>query len=126
MQFLVDVHWNTHKKCFSLRPKVPSKPPCGFTSSPKGSVFYNTGPFLLHEPSFHVSEKGRQWVLKHGRKTVHATISGRLDPLIHDVPPLARQVRYNPYECGDFVTLDGVPVWNASRAYFVDNKVWII
>lgn len=125
MQHLSDVYWNSHKRCFSIRPIKPSELE-GFQASPKGRVFYNTGPFLLEEPEFRVNERGRQWVLAHQKKTVHATIRGQ--PVVLDnfhIPESARRVRYNPFQGAHFVLPDGAPVFTACRAYLQNNEVWI-
>ena len=124
MSNLCDVYWNSHRECFSIRSR--GSPPSGFTPHPKGRVFYNTGPFLLVNPVFRVSEKGRQRVLRTGKKTVHATIRGlpRVQPGL-TLPPLARRVRYNPFKNEQFVLQDGTPVHEACAAYFVNNGVWI-
>ncbi|WP_353645702.1 hypothetical protein [Mesorhizobium sp. WSM2239] len=121
-----DVYWNTHKRCFSIRPTKPSELE-GFKSSPKGRVFYNTGPFLLLDPVFRVNERGRQWVLRNKKKTVHATIRGlpRV-PGVFTIPPGARLVKYNPYQNEQFVLLDGTPIFKARTAYLKDKEVWII
>lgn len=90
-------------------------------------MFYNTGPFVLLDPVFRVNERGRQWVISHQKKMVHATIRGlpRV-PARFYVPPGARLVKYNPYRDEHFVLLDGTPVFKARTAYLKDKEVWII
>lgn len=121
-----DVYWNTHKRCFSIRPTKPSVLD-GFEQSPRGRVFYNTGPFVLEQPRFRVSETGRQWVLRNKKKAVHATIRGypRVSADFH-LPPTAKRVRYNPYRNETFVLEDGTPVFEAWVALLINNEVWIL
>jgi len=120
-----DVYWNSHRETFSIKPREPTVLE-GFIPSPKGRVFYNTGPFLLEDPTFIVSEAGRQWVLRNRKKTVHASIRGlpRVEPNMC-LPKGARRVRYNPYRNSTFVLEDGTPVFKASVAYLINDKVWI-
>ncbi|WP_455633656.1 hypothetical protein [Nitratireductor aquimarinus] len=120
-----EVYWNTHRKCFSIKPVRGTPPPIGFKSSPSGRVLYSTGPFLLERPFFRVSEAGRQWVIKHQRKTVHATIRGHIKlPAKLELPKHARRVRYNPYRHDSFMTDRGA-IEEANVAYFINNEVWV-
>lgn len=126
MSRLSDVYWNTHKRCFSVRPMQPVQLE-GFEQSPRGRVFYSTGPFVLEDPVFKVNETGRQWVIRNKKKTVHATIRGY--PIVlesFDLPPRAKRVRYNPYRDETFVLEDGTPVREAVTAYLKDKEVWIV
>lgn len=121
MSHRFSIYWNTHRRCFSIKPGAP-----GFEPSPRGRVFYNTGPFLVEEPLFVVSEAGRQWVLRNRKKTVHAVIRGEPKvPKHFFIPPGARRVRYNPYKNETFVFDDGTPVYSANRAYLKDKEVWV-
>lgn len=108
----VKIYWNSHKRCFSI-------------AQSKGPVQHSAGPFLLDDPVFKVSAKGRQWVLRNRKKTVHATIRGVLQHRYFELPPGAREVRYNPYENETFVLLCGTPIHQARTAYFVNNRVYI-
>lgn len=110
-----DVYWNSHRRCFSIKPKQPD-----------GPVQHSTGPLLLENPIFKVSARGRQWVIANRKKTVHATI--RATPRVPDsfsLPSTARRVKYNSHKTATFVTEDGTPVYEANRVYLINNEVWI-
>ena len=109
-----DVYWNSRKRCFSIKPRRP-----------QGPVQHSTGPFLLEQARFRVSEKGRQWVLRHQRKTVHATIRGY--PRVFDIltlPSDARRITYNPYMDHQFMTKSG-PIAEAAVVYFTEKGVFV-
>jgi hypothetical protein len=95
----VDVYWNLHKDCFSIR--------CRET----GRVLYHrTNPFYVRDVSLVVQPAGRERVLREQRKNVHAFVRGVYVP--HgDGAPLERppwsllrepekcsRVAYNPYK----------------------------
>jgi hypothetical protein len=62
--YLVEVYWNLHRECFSVRTK--------------GRVVAHAARLKLTNVTFKVSEAGRARVLREQRKNVHAFIVGRL------------------------------------------------
>ncbi|APH74125.1 hypothetical protein [Aquibium oceanicum] len=123
----VDVYWNTHKRCFSIRPRKPYAELSGFERSPRGRVFYNRGPFVLENSTFHVSQKVRERVMQNKREEVHATIRGTVSAITVTEPPLlGMRVRYNPYENAQFVTPSGRPILKANLAYFIGKEVFVV
>lgn len=89
----VEVYWNLHKKCWSVRHK--------------GTVIAHMGKVCLHGVQWVVQPAGRKRVLKEGKKNVHAFARGNL--CIGDreadgsctVP-----VTYNPYRYTTFIRSD--------------------
>ena len=75
----------------------------------KGKVIARKHRVLLSGVKFIVRESGRQRVLKEKRKNVHAFVVGDLVGkegafgIDENGPDLPCQVRYNPYDRGDFV-----------------------
>lgn len=61
----VECYRNLHKDCFSVRHK--------------GIVKVHAESLLLSEATFHVSQKGRERVLREQRKNVHAYVKGKLE-----------------------------------------------
>lgn len=75
-----------------------------------GRVVRRTHRILLADVRFVVRENGRQRVLRDGRKNVHAFAVGKvvgsamgIDRHGRDLPV---HVRYNPYEAGEFRTVE--------------------
>lgn len=97
---LVSVYYNTHKKCWSIKYK--------------GKIIDHKKELLLANCSFHVSEAGRQRVIKSGRKNVHAWITGEL--LDAEFKILAK-ISYNPYKFSQFMCNDK-PIVTCSGVYF--------
>lgn len=77
-------------------------------------------------PKLIVREAGRQRVLRHKRKNVHAMVSGFL--ALRGVPPLGRWLRvtYNPYAAPTFTLVrSGRPVRAASAAKLDHGNVYV-
>ena len=83
----VKVYWNLHRNCYSVQQN--------------GLVVCHADKVELKDVTFKVNEKGRQRVLKEGRKNVHAFVIGYLDEKFadryHDI-----EIVYNPYEFDSF------------------------
>ena len=79
----VSVYWNIRRKVWSVRKR--------------NRVVAHLAALTIFSPTFHVSEAGRQRVLRERRKNVHAFIRGELY-----APGLLAetgfQVSYNPYK----------------------------
>ena len=83
----VKVYWNLHRNCYSVQQN--------------GLVVCHADKVELKNVTFKVNEKGRQRVIKEGRKNVHAFVIGYLDEKFadrfHDI-----KIGYNPYEYDSF------------------------
>lgn len=66
----VEVYYNLHKKCLSVRSRI--------TGPTYGKVIAHLDRILLTDATFHVSEPGRQRVIREQRKNVHAVIRGEV------------------------------------------------
>lgn len=103
----VDVYFNLHKKCLSVRDCESRR------------VIAHVDAIALKQATFRVSESGRQRVLRDRRKNVHAFVRGYLDttPHMRDVVNKCDvQVTYNPYKYDSFVRVsDTSPVKQASN-----------
>jgi len=124
----VEVYWNLHKTCYSVR---------SLGGVRKGLVTCHPYGIELRDVSFAVQPAGRARTLAERRKNVHAFVRGvptgiwyyeDEDESAYNPPHAGRDwtaVRYNPYTGASFVTLDGSPVTNADVvrcATLVDGK----
>lgn len=89
----VRVYFNLHKKCFSVQDASTRR-----VIAHKNEVF-------LENVTFKVYEKGRQRVLREGKKNVHAFVIGNLVDGLPDLCYSRIRVIYNPYFCEKF-TID--------------------
>jgi hypothetical protein len=97
----VEVYWNFHRKCWSVRSRSTRR------------VLYHLNTLSLLDATFHVSEAGRQRVLRERVKNVHAYVRGTLSSTLAGDTP----VRYNPYR--DKFFNDGTnEIRTASRVNF--------
>lgn len=107
MSTKVDVYFNLHKKCLSVRD-------CGTRR-----VIQHTDSIMLKHVEFVVSETGRQRVLRERRKNVHAFVRGYIDTTAYagDVDVVCNtQVTYNPYNNSSFMKLaDQSPIKSADH-----------
>lgn len=119
-----EVYWNIRRKCWSVRMNR--------------KVIGHFSQLFLQQCSFHVSERGRQRVLRERRKNVHAYVKGfALSWQAHeqvenrlsgglgvpwDCP--GELVSYNPYRGPDFTTAEGFAVKSAQFVLFrTDGKL---
>lgn len=109
----VDVYFNLHKKCLSVRHK--------------GKVVHHSDYVKIINPTFIVSEAGRQRVLREKRKNVHAFVRGELASLKNDPKESAadlQTVTYNPYKYNSFVKKnDGTSIKNAIEAHIFGRHI---
>ena len=112
----VQVYYNLHKKCLSIRHK--------------GKVIEHAQEVTLTDARFHVQQAGRERVLKQKRKNVHAYVSGKLkESFWFTQSPsytwIAKQrVTYNPYKYKNFVdkkTLE--PVTSAEVVHISGKRI---
>lgn len=97
----VFVYFNLHKKCFSIK---------ALEGADKGRVVAHVNDVTIYNPTFKVSEAGRQRVLKERRKNVHAGVVGEwfehefnTFKNVEYAGILGRAVTYNPYKYDCFV-----------------------
>lgn len=112
----VQVYYNLHKKCLSVRHK--------------GKVIEHAQEVTLTDARFHVQQAGRERVLKQKRKNVHAYISGKLKETFWftQAPKYTwtakQRVTYNPYKYKNFVnkkTLE--PVTSAEVVHISGKRI---
>lgn len=84
----VEVYYNLHRHCFSLRCKR------------SGLVVAHAPAVTLQGVALRVSQAGRARVLREGRKNVHALIEGTYTAA--DAPQGMRPLYYNPYKVSTF------------------------
>jgi hypothetical protein len=124
MQFYdpVEVYCNLHKHLFSVRSKKHKK------------VVAHTNHVTLKNAVFHVSEAGRQRVLRERTKNVHATIRGELVsayPMeVESAMPKVKRMKmreayYNPYMTETFIDRKtGRKLYKAYMVVLVGGKVF--
>jgi hypothetical protein len=103
----VEVYWNLHKQCFSVR------------SCKTGRVIQHSDGLNLRNVKYVVRQAGRRKVLQEKKKNVHAFVRG----YIYDKPlPLHERTQcgkatYNPYKYTSFVDKKyGKPLDESSHA----------
>lgn len=109
----VDIYFNLHKKVLSVRHK--------------GRVIHHSNYVKILNPTFVVSEAGRQRVLKEKRKNVHAFVRGELASLDNNPKESAadlQTITYNPYKYSSFVKKsDETPISTASEAHIFGRHI---
>mgnify|MGYP003121829806 FL=1 len=111
----VEVYWNLHKDCFSVR-----------KNGRVVDYLYGRDYLTLTDVKFVVQPAGRERVLREGKKNVHAFVRGT----VSFSSPVAYQQKasYNPYKMGSFFTKFGgncTPISSARRATLTDAGVYI-
>lgn len=119
----VECYRNLHKDCFSVRRK--------------GIVQCHAESLLLSEVTFHVSQKGRERVLREQRKNVHAYVKGILQghlKLLSILEPVTQmdnrgwaELTYDPYQYSSFVLRGTTKQTIVNRADLVllhGNRIW--
>jgi hypothetical protein len=107
----VDVYFNLHRKCWSVRDRHTRR------------VVAHLDSLVLSDVTFRVSAAGNARVRREGRKNVHAFARGTVAPTAA-VPSEARSVTYNPYKYTTFVDADTeFPVHTAAVAWFDGRSV---
>jgi hypothetical protein len=116
MKIKTEVYYNLHQKMLSVRVN--------------GKVVAHAPAITLDNPTFHVSEAGRQRVLKSRRKNVHAWVRGDWNNYLHTgtsqiIPENSVEVTYNPYKYSTFVIAkDGTPIKNARYVAIHGRKIY--
>lgn len=117
----VEVYWNLHRKCWSLRSG--------------GKVVSHETSVVIHGGELVVRPAGRKRVLREGKKNVHAFVRGNLHltrpcTVIPNISMFWEEVTYNPYKHETFVDrLHGHPRYRG-RAVIMSKRdgkpvVWI-
>ena len=112
----VQVYYNLHKKCLSVRHK--------------GKVIEHAQEVTLTDARFHVQQAGRERVLKQKRKNVHAYVSGKLKESFwftqspSYVWTAKQRVTYNPYKHKNFVDKETLePVASAEVVHISGKRI---
>jgi len=109
----LEVYYNVARKCLSVRHR--------------GRVIGHTNAITLRNATFHVSELGRQRVLRNKRKNVHAVVRGTLVKYAAPSEPIADAVHYDPYKHATFVyEHDGSPVHYAFEVAINGNFMQVL
>lgn len=107
-------YFNLHKKVWSVK---------ALEGDNKGRVIAHSSHVVLTDAVGRVGKKGRERVIREGRKNVHAGLVGQLFSL--DVPVVitdqeSRQITYNPYKFENFVYKDSQAMYNGSDVAYLD------
>jgi hypothetical protein len=112
----VQVYYNLHKKCLSVRHK--------------GKVIEHAQEVTLTDARFHVQQAGRERVLKEKRKNVHAYISGKLKETFwftqapKYIWTAKQRVTYDPYKYKNFVNKKTLkPVASAEVVHISGKRI---
>jgi hypothetical protein len=113
----VFVYWNLHRNLWSVK---------ALEGPHKGLVVAHRESLTIEGAAPRVSQRGRDRVLREGRKNVHAGIVGYVSPF--DTPEGATewpQATYNPYKGPCFVhkggPLEGEP-WAGAPVVYMGHK----
>ena len=106
----VEVYFNLHKKCWSIRQSGASVIHADFVE--------------IKEPQFVVQQGGNARVRREKRKNVHAFVRGYLSDRVGIFPKNQKLVTYNPYKHTSFVERGtDKPICNAEYAVLdINNK----
>jgi len=88
----VDVYWNLHRNCYSVRARTGSR-----------RVIAHTDHVVLSDVQLVVKQSGRNRVLKELRKNVHAVLRGTWGG---DMGDNMVAITYDPYKYPTFVKRD--------------------
>ena len=128
------VYRNLHKKGYTYSIRAVDGPY-------KGRVVGYASHLHIMQPSFHVSEAGRDRVRLTGRKNVHAGVVGEIASVfdyierlpnelvasLYQPPARATEITYNPRLYETFVVrATHVPVHNASECYITGRTLSIV
>lgn len=95
----VFVYYNLHRHCWSIK---------ALEGTNKGKVIGHSEFVSLFDATPKVSERGRQRVIREGKKNVHAGIVGKL--VWSDIPMVnfdkVKYLTYNPYKYATFIDKD--------------------
>ena len=99
----VEVYFNLHKKCWSIRPA--------------GVPVVHADFIEIKDPQFVVQQGGNARVRREKKKNVHAFVRGYLTERVGIFPKNQKLVTYNPYKHTSFVERgSGKPICSAQYA----------
>lgn len=111
----VDVYYNLHKKCLSVRDCDTRR------------VSKHLDHVVLNNVTFKVSESGRQRVLRDRCKNVHAYVRGVVDSSACCSDERFVRVTYNPYKYSTFVRADDeTPVHKAQQVIINGRNIMVL
>lgn len=139
----VFAYFNLHKRCFSLK---------ALSGPEKGRVVAHASKAFITDAELHVSEAGRQRVIRDQSKNVHAGIIGKLvafqmhsdipgagwragvEQLVCEIRDMPERdprgwvsVTYNPYRFSSFVEREsGEPVLNADAVLMMPGATYAL
>jgi len=106
----VDVYWNLHKKCWSVRNRKT------------GRIAKHAKSLMVEGVAFIVQPAGRARVLQEKKKNVHAFVRGTIYRYGDaDSYSVSKIVKYNPYLMSQFSKSDGSNVYDASLVFLRDD-----
>ena len=116
------VYFNLHRKCFSIK---------ALEGVNKGRVVAHRNDYIIYNPTFKVSEAGRQRVIREKSKNVHAGVVGEWhsddDRYAERTAELStfigRAVTYNPYKYDSFVYSPSMlPITDSPKAVTLSSN----
>lgn len=115
---LVDIYYNLHKKCLSVRAR---------RGPDKGRVVQHRQKALIQDVSFVVNQRGREKVVAEKRKNVHAFVRGKMKDEYRGLVTVGLKeisVSYNPYKSSSFINeKTKQPIYNAKYVIIQDKKI---
>ena len=113
---LVDVYWNIHKKCWSVKDRKTRR------------IARHAPTLFVRNVKFVVQKAGRAKVIRQKRKNVHAFVRGESTDFILDITHNPNmQIIYNPYKMKTFQDADGQEANGASLVWLTkDGKCYKI
>jgi hypothetical protein len=108
----VKVFWNRHTKAWSVMERQRTS--------------YHAARLVLTDALLVVRPKGRERVVRTGKRDIHAYVKGRMTDWTWNLPGGLVRAHYNPFRCGTFTLGDGSPVHQARAAFFLPNgELWL-
>jgi hypothetical protein len=112
-----ETYRNLHRNTFSVRHK--------------GKVIAYSRHLIIKDCVLFVQPAGRLRVLEEGVKNVHAGVRGTVIEMdcisqLKNFKATLTPIRYNPWDCETWVTLDGEPVKRADFVLLTNNQAFII
>jgi len=109
MNMRVEVYFNLHKRCFSVRHA--------------GRVIFHSNLVRIRHAQFVVQPAGRARVLAEGKKNVHAFVRGTLIAEPNAYHGVLTRATYNPYKYSTFIDVDTKkPLYLSSYVTLLNNN----
>ena len=110
----VFVYWNIRKKVWSIR--------CEEKGPQKGLVIAHRENLMLTDVRPKVGEAGRQRVLRHQQKNVHAGLMGQWDDNAKQYDVDGYRITYNPYRAPTFTFRGGDEEYEGSASAQLNGR----